>query len=160
MRKLNVKLTTAAVVLVGLLGLAFSPTGRGQEAKADNALKPNSQSKHCNNETLKGTYGFNGNGAFIAGNPYAPAGPYTTVGLIRFDGAGHFNVPAETETFNGQPMIDPPFTGTYTVSADCTFTAANQYGANFSGVIVDAAEEIYLMATDPGVVLNFVAKRR
>ncbi|MDT7781555.1 MAG: hypothetical protein QOC99_4067 [Acidobacteriota bacterium] len=156
MRKLDLKRTgVASAVVFSLFCLALVSNGRGQEVKA------NAPTKKCSNETPKGTYGFYGNGTFLPGNPDGEtAGPYTTVGLIKFDGAGHFSVPSETETFNGQPAIDPPFTGTYTVNADCTFTAANQFGAALSGVIVADSEEIYLMATDPGVVLNFVLKRR
>jgi hypothetical protein len=162
MRKLNVKRTRLASVLVAsLLCLTLSATGRGQEAKTDKASTANGQSKRCTNETPKGTYGFYGNGTFLPGNPDGEiAGPYTTIGLIKFDGDGHFTVPSETETFNGQPAVDPPFGGTYTIKPDCTLTAANQFGGGFAGVIVDDGNEIYLMATDPGVILNFVLKRR
>ena len=162
MRKLDVKRTGAAGTLVAvLLCLALTSTGRGQEIKTNGAPPANGQAKKCTNETPKGTYGFYGNGTFLPGNPDGEiAGPYTTVGLINFDGAGHFNVPSETETFNGQPAVDSPFNGTYTVNPDCTFIAANQFGAGFSGVIAGDAKEIYLMATDPGVVLNIVARRR
>jgi hypothetical protein len=156
MRKLDVKRTGVAGALAAVLFcLALASTGSGQETKA------NGQTKKCANETPKGAYGFYGNGAFLPGNPDGEiAGPYTTVGIITFDGAGHFSVPSETETFNGQPAVDQPFGGTYTVKPDCTFTAANQFGGGFAGVIVADADEIYLMATDPGVVLNFILKRR
>src|SRR5437879_888608 len=137
MRKINTKpIGLAALIVTGLLCL--SSIGNGQEAKGNNESPANGQSKKCSNQTPKGTYGFYGNGSFLPGNPDGEiAGPYTTIGLITFDGAGHFTVPAETETFNGQPAVDPPFSGTYTVSADCTFTAANQFGAGFAGVIVN-----------------------
>ena len=119
-----------------LLCLALTSTGRGQEIKTNGAPPANGQAKKCTNETPKGTYGFYGNGTFLPGNPDGEiAGPYTTVGLINFDGAGHFNVPSETETFNGQPAVDSPFNGTYTVNPDCTFIAANQFGAGFSDSI-------------------------
>jgi hypothetical protein len=158
MRRPNLKLTTAAgALVVALLCLTLSTIGHGQQADA----KTSGQTKKCTNETPKGTYGFYGNGTFLPGNPDGEiAGPYTTVGLIKFDGAGHFDVPAETETFNGQPAVDPPFGGTYAVKSDCTFTAANQFGGSFAGVVAADSDEIYLMATDPGVVLNFVLKRR
>ena len=162
MRKLNVKRTGATGVLAAvMLCIAIASSGRVQETKANAATEANAQTKKCTNETPKGTYGFYGNGTFLPGNPDGEvAGPYTTVGIIKFDGAGHFSVPAETETFNGQPAVDPPFGGTYTVKSDCTFTAANQFGGSFAGVVVADSDEIYLMATDPGVVLNFVLKRR
>lgn len=158
MRRLNLKLTTAAgALVVGLLCLSLNTIGHGEQAEA----KANGQTKKCTDETPKGTYGFYGTGAFLPGNPDGEiGGPYTTVGLIKFDGAGHFDVPAETETFNGQPAVDPPFGGTYAVKADCTFTATNQFGGGFAGVIADDAGDVYIMATDPGVVLNFVARRR
>jgi hypothetical protein len=162
MRKLNVKRTGAAGILAAVtLCVAIATSCLGQEAKANGTGEGNAPTKKCTNETPKGIYGFYGNGTFLPGNPDGEvAGPYTTIGIIKFDGAGHFDVPAETETFNGQPAVDPPFGGTYTVKPDCTFTAANQFGGGFAGVIVAGSDEIYLMATDPGVVLNFVLKRR
>lgn len=162
MKRINMKRTTLSGVLVAsLLCLTLGSISRGQESNTNNHAAEKTQNRRCTNETPKGTYAFYGNGSFLPGNPDGePAGLYTTVGLIKFDGAGHFTVPAETETFNGQPAVDPPFSGTYTVSADCTFTAANEFGGGFAGVIADNAEEIYLMATDPGVVLSFILKRR
>lgn len=162
MPKLQLKRTTAAVVLViGLFSLTLSAIGRDQETKTKSGSTASSLRKKCSNETPEGTYGFYGSGTFLPDNPDGEiAGPYTTVGLIKFDGAGNFTVPAETETFNGQPVVDQSFTGTYTVNADCTLTAVNQFGGGFAGVIVDDAKEVDLMATDPGVVLNFVLKRR
>src|SRR5437868_774548 len=159
-RILNRNIVSRALI-VSLFCLTLSLTGYGQEIRGADEPSAYVQSKKCTNATPKGTYGFYGNGTFLPGNPDGEiAGPYTTIGLIKFDGDGHFTVPAETETFNGQPAVDPPFGGTYTVKADCAFTAANQFGGGFAGVIVDDGNEIYLMATDPGVVLNFVLKRR
>lgn len=163
MTKINLKRTFTSVILaVGLLsvGLVSSSGAQGNRVAIAPSAKLPQKKKGCSNEALAGSYGFTGNGAFIAGNDDGvPAGPYTTVGFINFDGAGNFTVTYEVETFNGIFMNDPPFTGTYTVNSDCSLTITNEFGVHLAGIVMNGGNELDFISIDPGVVLNFVAKK-
>jgi uncharacterized protein (TIGR03437 family) len=76
----------------------------------------------CATMTFNGTYSFNGNGFGL--QSHAVNGANYISGLMTFDGAG--NVTAANWVLNGQsglPATDT-LTGTYTVAAGCTATAA------------------------------------
>jgi hypothetical protein len=99
-------------------------------------------SRACNNELIRGSYGFSIQGQKLAGP--GPVGPQVGVALATYDGVGGFTQ-IDTVTIGGTAVADfthSPATGTYTVNSDCTGT----FSINF---------------TDgrPPVVANFVVVR-
>src|SRR5437870_5058817 len=77
-------------------------------AQANNA----SEARRCSNRTLQGSYGIKFEGSSLSG------GPFVSISLIIFDGAGQFTT-TETGRFNGN-LVHRTFTGPYTVNPDCT----------------------------------------
>ena len=79
------------------------------------------QRAKCSKATLKGTYLFAFNGVEIKGN--SDQRPFAIAGYEVFDGNGKVKGVASSN-FNGEVTRKEPFTGTYTVKADCTGTVA------------------------------------
>jgi hypothetical protein len=107
-------------------------------------------------QTLKGNYGFRGDGTFIG------VGLLSAVGLQSFDGQGNAQG-SETANLNGFPTHST-FAGNYTVNDDCTGTITETFDNGFSGtfdiVIVDNGKEIFAIASaPPGGVFTAVYKR-
>lgn len=80
----------------------------------------NRETATCSPATLHGTYLFHGNGTAINGQGHVPL---AFAGSFRFDGAGHLQGHITTN-LDGTANRYIPFTGTYTVAADCTGTYA------------------------------------
>ena len=74
----------------------------------------------CSEATLKGTYLFAFNGVEIKGND--EQAPFAIAGYDVFDGNGKVKG-VVSSNFNGEVSRKEPFSGTYTVKADCTGTA-------------------------------------
>jgi hypothetical protein len=69
---------------------------------------------NCSNATLHGSYGLHATGT-------TPSGEFAAVGRFTFDGKG--NLTGKLFVRRAGINIEPPeFTGTYSVSADCTVT--------------------------------------
>ena len=104
-----------ALILVVVVGAAalLSTVGAGY-AKDENA----SSRAKCSVATLKGTYLFAQNGVEIKGNEQRP---FALAGYDVFDGQGEVKG-VDSGNFNGEVFRKDPFTGTYTVKADCTGT--------------------------------------
>ena len=75
--------------------------------------------------TLKGTYLFAQNGVEIKGNDQRP---FAIAGYDVFDGDGGVKGVASGNV-NGEVFRKDPFTGTYTVKANCTGTVTFRGGA-------------------------------
>jgi hypothetical protein len=95
-------------------------------------------SHRCNDQLIKGTYGFVVEGERLMGPP--PLGPLKGVALTTFDGKGGLTQVDSIST-NGFAAADfsPPANGSYSVNSDCTGT--------FSLVFQDGR---------PAVTVNFV----
>jgi len=109
--------------------------------------------KHCSNSSLKGTYTY----AFEASSP--GGGPVAAVvGTITFDGHGSLSGTL-TESFGFSHDGPNPFTGTYTVSPDCTYTS--QFGGSTQfGIIAQHGDKIRVLNTDDsGLILAFTAEK-
>ena len=76
------------------------------------------QEKKCSEATLHGTYLFAINGVDITGGDQIP---FAGAGYEVFDGNGNIEGVSSGNT-NGQTFRNEPFSGTYTVKADCTGT--------------------------------------
>ena len=97
------------------------------------------------NATLHGTYVVSGGGSIVG------LGPVTSVGEVTYDGLGSSNA-TFTVSLNGnvQTVTVP---GTYTVNPDCTATAV-EGPSHYNFVITPNGNNVWWMATDPGVILS------
>lgn len=109
------------------------------------------QPEPCSVSTLKGSYSLFGEGTITA---YTPPAPIAHVGIVTYDGAGRF-FGSDTIMLNGT-MVPDTFTGTYTVSADCTVSV--EIASTAVGVVHELGRitgkgenrEVHLIVTDPG----------
>jgi len=99
-----------AVLLIGA-------TAYGQTAATD----PGGGSR-CSKRTLSGSYGFSAQGQVFLPPPIPPA-PFTSTGMVNFDGNGNLSWVEHTVIGGAQQGSDwTPASGTYTVNSDCTGT--------------------------------------
>ena len=119
----------------------------------------------CTIANVAGTYGYEGFGTVLATNPAnLPAGTYSSVGTLRFDGTGNLLI---IDTERVDDVFVPPDTqypSTYTVNKQCivTFTItayaeAGLPGPHFKGVFVDNRKKLVAMSLIPGFVINYVS---
>jgi hypothetical protein len=76
----------------------------------------------CNNELIRGTYGFTVQGTKLGG--LGPTGQQVGVAITEFDGRGNLTQ-IDTVTIDGKVVADfthTPAMGTYTVNRNCTGT--------------------------------------
>ena len=86
----------------------------------------------CSLASLQGNYAVHGQGTFlivVRGFP-APPFPFAEAGIATFDGNGKFF--GKTTVNAGGVVLNPTFTGTYTVSGDCTGSVTVQSNAGFT----------------------------
>lgn len=105
----------------------------------------------CSLASLKGPYALYGQGTVTAYNPPALL---THVGTFTYDGKGNF-AGKDTIALNGTTMADE-FSGTYTVSANCTVSVEIHSSAvgvvhQFGRITGEGKRrEVHLIITDPG----------
>jgi hypothetical protein len=104
----------AALLMVlgflGVVGVLAVGAGYAKDENADRAK--------CSEATLDGTYLFAQNGVDIKGNDQRP---FAIAGYDVFDGNGKVRG-VSSGNFGGEVFRKDPFTGTYTVKANCTGT--------------------------------------
>ena len=118
------KYLAALLMVLGVLGLlGVLAVGRGfaEDEKATGAK--------CSEATLKGTYLFAQNGVEIKGDEQRP---FALAGYDVFDGNGKVRG-VSSGNFGGEVFRKDPFTGTYTVKANCTGTVTFRDGAAAQG---------------------------
>ena len=133
-----------ALILLVVVGAAALLTSVGAGyAKDENA----SSRAKCSKATLKGTYLFAQNGVEIKGNEQRP---FALAGYDVFDGNGEVKGVASGNV-NGEVTRKDPFTGTYTVKANCTGTVTFRDGAAIHGDIFIAPDgsKFAFVRTDP-----------
>ena len=134
-----------ALILVVVVGAAalLTTVGAGY-AKDENA----SSRAKCSKATLKGTYLFAEDGVEIKGN--SDQRPFAIAGYDVFDGNGEVKGVASGNS-NGEVFRKEPFTGTYTVKANCTGTVTFTGGAAIHGDIFIAPDgsKFAFVRTDP-----------
>jgi hypothetical protein len=112
----------------------------------------------CDQRTVLGAYGFQGQGTLGLGTPQPTLAAET--GVATADGVGNLS---GNVTFSlGGQILSTPFTGTYQVNADCTISETIAFGTQTrhqQGVIVSRGQQIDFIDTDPGTVLTRVARR-
>lgn len=115
----------------------------------------------CSVATLKGSYALYGEGTVTAFNP---SQPITHVGMVSYDGAGHF-FGSDTIMLNGA-LVPDTFSGTYTVAGDCMISveiASTAVGVvHEKGWIVGQGKstEVHLIVTDPGFVFREATRKQ
>jgi hypothetical protein len=111
--------------VVGLVGVLVVGIGTGS-AKDENDQDEDAGAK-CSDATLDGTYLFAINGVDITGGDQIP---YAGAGYEVFDGNGKLKGVSSGNT-NGETFRNEPFSGTYTVKADCTGTITYPDGSEY-----------------------------
>ena len=116
-----------------------------------------SQRPRCSNRTGSGTYGYQMNGSIIGVGPFLVNGIFTA----NPDGTTSANVRL---TIDGKTIPATGTGGTFTTNEDCTGTGKffvpelNQQ-ILYSFVLTDNGDEITLINTNPGIVLQGHGKR-
>jgi hypothetical protein len=83
----------------------------------------------CTVGNVAGTFGQYGGGTVFSGNALgAPVGPFTGIGLVRFDGQGNYIIINATLSFSGVISQNISGRGTYPVNANCTGFLAETSG--------------------------------
>ncbi len=114
----------------------------------------------CSLATLQGTYGFSEQGTYVGKIALFPPGPFPVAlaGIITYDGAGNLSG-TYTGSFGGY-IASAPFTGTYNVDSDCSYSDQFSPGPGLTlhtaGSISGEGmfQEIHYMDTDAGIVLS------
>jgi hypothetical protein len=104
--------------VVGLVGVLAVGTGFASDENASRAK--------CSDATLEGTYLFAQNGVEIKGNDKRP---FALAGYDVFDGNGKVRG-VSLGNLNGEVFRKDPFTGTYSVKANCTGTVTFRGGGS------------------------------
>ncbi len=83
----------------------------------------------CTNAGLNGIYGMRAEGAIVS----FPGlnGPFARVGRFAADGKGHVTV-SNTASYNGNLIVES-YSGSYTVSSDCTVDITTVVGVSLGG---------------------------
>jgi hypothetical protein len=109
----------------------------------------------CSNATLKGAYSDQNTGTIVG------VGPFVGVNLDSFDGKGKLTI-VGISSLNGSISAGVE-TDTYHVNPDCTGT----YTVSGGGLTVDASfvidqggNELQIVITDSGTVINCVARKQ
>jgi hypothetical protein len=139
----------AAVCLVLLVGVGVLAVGAGYAKDEDDA------GPKCSEATLHGTYLFAYDGFEIKGNdkvPFSLAGYEVRNGNGKVSGVFSAN-------FNGNITRNEPFSGTYTVKADCTGISTFPDGTQFHMFAAPDGSMFTLVQTNPEFVTSGTAKR-
>ena len=120
------------------------------------ATAPTAKAAGCSNGILKGTYSDQDTGTIVG------VGPFAGVNVDSFDGHGKITI-SGISSLNGS--VSPGVaTGTYHVNPDCTgtYTVQDSFGNTFDAffVIGDGGNELRIVITDPGTVINCLARKQ
>jgi len=141
------KFTNAARLMTTFAVFALALTAAPAAKAAD---------RGCSNMMLRGTWSDQDTGTIVG------VGPFAGVNVDSFDGRGKMTI-SGVSSLNGSvsPGVE---TGTYQVNPDCTgtYTVQDSFGDTFDAffVIGDEGNELRIVITDPGTVINCVAKRQ
>jgi hypothetical protein len=133
-------LLTAGVVLLLVVGLAGVLAMGTVYAKDQNASKAK-----CSEATLDGTYLFADQGFVIRDNEKVP---FANSGYEVYDGNGHTKG-VSTTNVNGKITSKEPFSGTYTVKANCTGSSTYSDGTRYDDYIAPDGSMLTFVQTKP-----------
>jgi hypothetical protein len=136
--------TAKAMTIIAAFALALTATPAAKAAD-----------RGCTDATLKGAYSDQDTGTIVG------LGPFAGVNVDSFDGKGKITI-SGWSSLNGSVSFGV-LTGSYKVNADCTGT----YTVTGGGTTVDAffvisddGNELRIVITDPGTVINCVAHKQ
>ena len=140
----------ALLVVLGVVGLVgVLGVGRGFAKDEDAEAK-------CSEATLHGRYLFAYDGVEIRGNKQIP---FAVAGSEVRDGKGNIKGVASSN-FNGEVFRNEPFSGTYSVNADCTGTNTYTDGTHYDMFIAPDGSEFTVVQTHPKkFVTSWTTKR-
>lgn len=151
----------ALVVLVAAV-LALSVDYRG-----DIVPKVRAEDEVCTLQTLRGSFGFTGQG-FVTGSSALPAPigafvVFANSGVVTSDGQGNF-FGSDTFSFGGR-IGQETFSGPYTMNPNCTGSMTLTFSpgggtGHFDFVLDDDAKELRVVGKDAGGVFTVVAKKQ
>jgi hypothetical protein len=125
------------VLLVGLVGVLAIGAGYAKDE--------NTSTAKCSEATLHGTYLFADDGFVIKDNEKVP---FASSGYEVYDGNGHVKGVATTNV-NGKITSKEPFSGTYTVKADCTGSSTYTDGTRYDDYIAPDGSMLTFVQTKP-----------
>jgi hypothetical protein len=134
------------VLLVGVVGVLAVGTGFAKDEDAE---------AKCSEATLEGTYLFANDGVEIRGNNQLP---FAVAGREVRDGKGNVKGVASSN-FNGEVFRNEPFSGTYTVNADCTGTNTFPDGTHYDMFIAPDGSMFTVVQSDPDFVASWTTQR-
>jgi hypothetical protein len=134
----TLSLVVVALVMAAMLLVVAMPALT--DAKDENAA-----GAKCSEATLDGRYLFAYDGFVIKGNDKVP---FASSGYEVYDGNGHVKGVASTNV-NGKVTRNEPFSGTYTVKADCTGTVRYTDGTQFDQFIDPDGSTFTFIQTKP-----------
>src|ERR1700723_2950746 len=140
--KLNNAAKAMTIIAVFALALTATPAAKAAD-------------KGCTDATLKGAYSDQDTGTIVG------VGPFAGVNVDKFDGKGKITI-SGISSLNGSVAAGLE-TGTYQVNADCTGTYTVTGGGltiDAFFVIAQAGNELQIVITDPGTVINCVARKQ
>ena len=141
-------LVVVALVMAAMVLVVAMPALT--DAKDENA------GARCSEATLDGRYLFAYDGFVIKGNEKVP---FASSGYEVYDGNGHVKGVATTNE-NGKVTRKEPFSGTYTVKANCTGTVRYTDGTQFDQFIdPDGSTFTFIQTKPPEFVAAGVEQR-
>ena len=139
--------------LLGVVGVLAVGAGYAKDENADRAK--------CSEATLDGTYLFAEDGFFLTDNDQVP---FALAGYQVYNGNGKVRG-VQSGNFGGEVFRKEPFTGTYTVKADCTATVTYTGNEQFDLFLDPDGSKFTLVQVKPsdlvtsGFELRGTAKR-
>jgi hypothetical protein len=130
------------LLVVGLAGVLAIRTGYAEDENASGAK--------CSEATLHGTYLFADDGFVIKDNEKVP---FASSGYEVYDGNGHTKGVATTNV-NGKITSKEPFSGTYTVKADCTGSSTYTDGTHYDDYIAPDGSMLTYVQTKPSKLVS------
>ncbi len=151
----------AFVFGLGILAFASTKIGQHNTVKAQEPIvQPmygNSHKLRCSNRTGSGTYGYQMNGSLIG------VGPFLVNGLFTANPDGTTTAKVRL-TLNGKTIPATGTNGTFTTNDDCTgsgkfFVPELNQQILYNFILTDNGDQITLINTNPGIVLQGHGKR-
>ena len=142
-----------AVTLTAIFAVATIHTS----AQAQGDAPPTRSVPHCTNGTASGTYGYQMKGQIVG------VGPFLVNGIFTHNPDGTMD--ADVQLVVGDKSFPAPGTGgTFKTNDDCTGSgkfrvAALDLEVTYNFIATDGGEQIELLNTNPGVLLQGVARR-
>ena len=146
---------TAALAIATLLGFSIQPTVLAQGNSGQTASL-NGHRAVCTDATAAGTYGYRMNGVILGVGPFLVNGIYTH----HPDGTMDADVQL---VVGGATFPAPGSGGTFHTNPDCTgagrFSVVGLGEVTYDFVVTDNGDQIELLNTDPGIVLQGISRR-